>query len=137
VGNDQVNTPWLDEGLAEYSMAIYYGQVYGQARVNTLINQRWLVPYQVAVENDYDAVVNQPSSAFSWDYQVIVYGKAALFFNALHRQLGDETFQRVLGEYLDRYRWRIATPDGFLSVAESVSGRDLDGLYNQWILGKQ
>jgi hypothetical protein len=137
VGNDQVNTPWLDEGLAEYSMAIYYGQVYGQARVNTLINQRWLVPYQVAVENEYDAVVNQPSSAFSWDYQVIVYGKAALFFNALHQELGDETFERVLHEYLDRYRWRIATPDGFLSVAESVSGQDLDRLYNEWILGKQ
>jgi hypothetical protein len=137
VGNDQVNTPWLDEGLAEYSMAIYYGQVYGQARVNTLINQRWLVPYQVAVENEYDAVVNQPSSAFSWEYQVIVYGKAALFFNALHQELGDETFERVLREYVDRYRWRIATPDSFLSVAESVSGQDLDGLYNEWILGKK
>jgi hypothetical protein len=138
VGNDQVNTPWLDEGLAEYSMAIYYGQVYGQARVNTLINQRWLVPYQVAVENEYDAVVNQPSTAFfPWQYEVIVYGKAALFFNALRQELGDEIFERVLREYLDRYRWRIATPDDFLTVAESVSGQDLDGLYNQWILGKQ
>jgi hypothetical protein len=137
VGNDQVNTPWLDEGLAEYSMATYYRQVYGESRANTLINQRWLVPYQTAVENGFDAVVNQPSAAFGPEYEVIVYAKAAMFFNALRQQLGDRVYQAVLQEYVDRYRWRIATPDDFLAVAESVSGRDLDTLYNRWILSKQ
>ncbi len=137
VGNDQVNTPWLDEGLAEYSMAIYYLQVFGEAHANTLVNQRWLVPYQIAVEDGYDAVVNQPYSAFGWEYEVIVYEKAALFFDALHQELGDETFRAVLQEYVDQYRWRVATPDDFLRVAESVSGRDLDALYSRWILSKQ
>jgi aminopeptidase N len=137
VGNDQINTPWLDEGLAEYSMAIYYEQVFGEAHMNTLVNQRWLVPYQVAVDNEYDAIVNQPSSAFSWEYEVIVYGKAALFFHYLREELGAETFKSVLYEYATRYRWRVATPDDLLLVAESISGQDLDGLYNRWILSKQ
>ncbi|MBN1660148.1 MAG: M1 family metallopeptidase [Anaerolineae bacterium] len=137
VGNDQVNTPWLDEGLAEYSMAIYYGQAEGEARANTLVNQRWLVPYQVAVENGYDRVVNQPSSAFSWEYEVIVYAKAALFFHALHDELGDDLFFMVLRTYVDRYRWKVARPEDFLAVAESVSGRDLDELYSRWILTAQ
>jgi hypothetical protein len=137
VGNDQVNTPWLDEGLAEYSMAIYYRQAYGEERANTLVNQRWLVPYQVAIENEYDAVVDQPSAAFTWEYEVIVYGKAALFFDAMHRELGDETFRLVLHAYADRYRWKIATPEDLMEVAGSVSGQDLDGLYDRWILSKQ
>jgi aminopeptidase N len=137
VGSDQVNTPWLDEGLAEYSMSIYYRQAFGEERASTLVNQRWLLPYQVAVENEYDAVVNQPSSAFTWEYEVIVYAKAALFFNALHLEVGDETFKAIMHEYVSQFRWGIATPDGFLAVAESVSGRDLDALYNHWILGKQ
>jgi hypothetical protein len=137
VGNDQVNTPWLDEGLAEYSMSFYYRQVFGEARANTLVNQRWLVPYQVAVENEYDAVVNQPSSAFSWEYEVIVYAKAALFFNALREELGDETFKAVLQEYVRQFRWKIATPDDLISVAESISGHNLDALYSRWILSKQ
>jgi aminopeptidase N len=137
VGNDQINTPWLDEGLAEYSMATYYRQVYGEARANTLINQRWLVPYQLVVENDFDAAVNQPAAAFGEEYEVIVYAKAALFFNALRQELGDETYRAVLREYVEQYRWRVATPDDFLSVAESVAGRDLDGLYSQWILSEQ
>jgi hypothetical protein len=137
VGNDQVNTPWLDEGLAEYSMAIHNRRVYGDERAGALINQRFLVPYQLAVENGYDAIVNQPSAAFSWEYEVIVYEKAALFFHALYQELGDETFEAVLRAYAEGYRWRIATPDDFLRVAESVSGRDLDHLYNQWILTAQ
>jgi aminopeptidase N len=136
VGNDQVNTPWLDEGLAEYSMAIYYRTVFGEARANTLVNQRWLVPYQVAVENDYDAVVNQPSSAFAWEYEVIVYAKAALFFDAMQREVGDAVFREVLRTYVERYRWRWARPDDLLRVAKDVSGKDLDSLYNRWILAE-
>jgi hypothetical protein len=137
VGNDQVNTPWLDEGLAEYSMATYYGVVYGESQANTLINQRWLVPYQTAVENHFDAIVNRPSAAFGSEYEIMVYAKAALFFDALRRQVGDDVFYSVLRTYLNRYRWRIATPDDLLAVAEAVSGQDLNPLYTRWILSKQ
>jgi aminopeptidase N len=137
VGNDQINTPWLDEGLAEYSTATYYSQVYGEARANTLVNQRWLVPYQLAVDEGRDAVVNQPSAAFGPEYEIVVYGKAALFFDALRQQLGDALYRSVLQAYVERFRWRIATPDDFLGVAEEVSGQDLDGLYSRWILSKQ
>jgi aminopeptidase N len=137
VGNDQINTPWLDEGLAEYSMAVYYQQIFGEARANTMVNQRWLVSYQWAVDNEFDTVVNQPASAFSWDYEMIVYAKAALFFHALHQKLGDAMFRAVLHEYVKQFRWKTATPDDFIRVAESVSGQDLDPLYSQWILSKQ
>lgn len=137
VGNDQVNTPWLDEGLAEYSTVTYYRDVYGQARANTLINQRWLVPYQAAVEEGYDRVVNQPSAAFGPEYEVMVYSKAALFFDALRQRLGDDVYQAVIHEYLNRYRWRISTPDDLLRVIASVSGQDVESLYSRWILSQQ
>lgn len=137
VGNDQVNTPWLDEGLAEYSTATYYAAVYGQARANTLINQRWLVPYLTAVDEGRDRVVNRPSSAFGPEYEAIVYGKAALFFDALRQELGTEGYLSVLRAYVEGYRWRIATPGDLLNVAEEVSGQELDRLYNHWILSSQ
>ena len=137
VGNDQVNTPWLDEGLAEYSMAVYYDRVFGEARANTLVNQRWLVPYQAAMENGYDNVVNQPSAAFGPEYEVIIYAKAALFFDALRQAIGDESYETLLREYVNRYRWRIATPNDLLDLAESISGQELDGLYSRWILSKE
>jgi aminopeptidase N len=43
----------------------------------------------------------------------------------------------VLRAYVERYRWGIATPDDFLETAEETSGRDLDPLYNTWILSSQ
>jgi aminopeptidase N len=137
VGSDQVNTPWLDEGLTEYSVATYYAQVYSQARANTLINQRWLVPYQALVEKGLDTAVDQPSSAFGPEYEVMVYAKAALFFDAVRREVGDENYDAILREYLAQFRWGIATPDDFVRVAESVSGQELDGVYDRWILSSR
>jgi len=137
VGSNQVNTPWLDEGLAEHSTASYYREVYGEGWATTLSNQRWLEPYQTAIDNGYDAVVNQPASAFGGEYEVMVYGKAALFFDSVRDHLGDETYHAALREYTRRFQWRIATPEDLLQVFESVSGQELDGLYQRWILSKQ
>ena len=84
--------------------------------------------------------VYQAMTGISRDYRgrgLSRWLKAALFFNALHQDVGDDTFKAILREYVNRFRWGIATPDGFLEVAESVSGRDLDPLFNRWILGKQ
>jgi hypothetical protein len=136
VGSDQLSNPWLDEGLAEHSTATYYRRVYGAAPANALINQRWQAPYQAAVDSGRDAVVNQPSSAFGQAYEVTVYAKAALFFEALRQDLGDKLFQAVVRSYLVRYRWRIAAPSDFLNVAQEVSGRTLGELYHHWILTK-
>ena len=136
VGNDPVNFPWLDEGLAEYSTYAYYEAIYGTLAAEALWERRWRAPYQYAVEQGLDAVVNQPSSAFKvTNYETMVYAKAALFFDAVRREVGDdETYYRLLRGYLDRYRYGVATPADFLAAAEDVSGRDLSELYQQWIL---
>jgi len=57
--------------------------------------------------------------------------------SALHRELGDPVFRAVLRTYLERFRWRVADPAGFMAVAEQLSGKDLNALYHQWILSKQ
>lgn len=135
VGNDSVNYPWLDEGLAEYCTYTYEQARYGADAAEALLDWRWRNPYQYAVERELDAVVNQPSSAFSVaNYETMIYAKAALFFDAVRREVGDETYYRLLQEYLDRYRWGVATPADFLAVAEEVSGQELGALYQQWIL---
>ena len=67
----------------------------------------------------------------------MVYGKAALVFDALRKELGAETFKAFLQAYVDEFRWRIAKPDDLLRVAENVHGQDLDALYTRWILSKQ
>jgi len=48
--------------------------------------------------------------------------------------VGDEAFFAILRTYFQRYRYGIATPQGFLTVANEVSGQDITPLYEQWIL---
>jgi len=135
VGNDQVNAAWLDEGLAEHSTYAYYEAVYGNDDAEWIWDQRWRAPYQYAVEQGLDTVVSQPLSGFTViNYETMTYAKAALFFDSVRRQVGDETYYRLLREYLARNRWGLAEPADFLTVAEEVSGQSLGELYRQWIL---
>jgi hypothetical protein len=138
VGNDPVNFAWLDEGLAEFSTYTYYRARYGEPEAEARVELRWRIPYQYAVDQGLDTVVNQPLSDFlPSNYETMAYAKGALFFDAVRREVEDETYYRLLREYLDRYRYAIATPADFLAVAEEVSGRDLGELYTEWILTAQ
>jgi len=130
-----VDEPWLDEALTNYSTLIYIEDVHGQQEAQSVLVDYFESTYQQIVEEGRDAAVAQPVAAFSKeDYGPIVYGKGPLFFHALRRKLGDETYFAVMREYLRQHKYQIATPESFMRVAESVSGRDLDALYKQWLL---
>jgi len=135
VGSDAVNHPWLDEGLTEYSVYVYNQMIHSQTAADELLEDRWLIPYQVAVSKGLDAAADQSSLAFSEEnYEYIVYAKGALFFHALHRAVGDQVYLAIMREYLQQYRYGIATPADFLRLAEAVSGQDLAPIYQEWVL---
>jgi aminopeptidase N len=79
-------------------------------------------------------VVDRPASAFDpVSYELLVYAKAALFFNALREELGEETYRQVLQTYYAENRYRIASPATFLATAERVSGQNLNPLAEKWL----
>ena len=67
------------------------------------------------------------------DYAAIVYGKGALFFDALRQKLGDETFFKFLHIYYDRYRYGFADSAGFEATAEETCACDLKPLFDEWV----
>jgi hypothetical protein len=136
VGSDQPESPWLDEGLAEFSMYYYYLDRYGAPTAQHLREVRWEFPVDRAKAQGVDAPIGQPVTAYTDNYETIVYGKGALFFLALRDQIGADAFQKLLRTYLERYRWKIASPADFQAVAEEVSGQDLSALFQQWVSGK-
>jgi len=135
VGNDQVNVPWLDESLTNFSTVYYYEHAYGRARADLAFESFIESRYRRAKDEGRDGVVYQPVEAFSpQDYGPIVYGKGAVFFYELREKLGDAVFLDVLRAYLQDRKYKLSTPDDFLRVAEAVSGQELDGFYEEWIL---
>jgi hypothetical protein len=134
VGNDPLAHPWLDEGPAEYAAFDYYRDVYGQAAAEALLSTRWRTPYAVAAGNGIDGPIDQAADAMSEaNYELLAYAKAALFFDALRGWLGDEMYGQVMRAYVEAYRWRIATPQHFLGLAQSLSGVNLNSLAEQWL----
>ena len=135
LGNDQVDEPWLDEGLASYSAVLYYQETEQEEAGEELL-EFYRSNYQAAVDQGKDAPTNLPVAAYSPEnYSRIVYSKGALFFDALRQEVGEEAFWRILQAYYQRFLYGTATGEGFLALAEEVSGQELDALYQAWVLG--
>ncbi len=133
VGNDQVNYPWVDEALAQYS-TLLYENTRGTASAANILRNVFQAPYHRAKNEGRDLPVNQPVSAFTEsDYGAIVYGKAPLFYDALRKQMGEEKFRNFLKTYFERYKYKIAFPDDILKTAEEVCRCTLQAEYQQWI----
>ena len=47
--------------------------------------------------------------------------------------VGEETFLQILREFYNKYKFSTATFDDFASVAEEVSGQDLDWFFDEWV----
>jgi hypothetical protein len=134
VGNDQVNSPWLDEALAQYATYLYYGARYGQSGYDGFeksLQDRW----------ERVGLADKPIGLPVGDYQdkeygAIVYGRGPLFLLALRDEIGDEEMAELLKQHYAENRWDIATTEGFQALAEEVSGKDLDALFNEWVTAK-
>jgi hypothetical protein len=134
VGNDQLNDPWLDEALAQYSTYLYYLDIYGEPGAEGFTNalkERW------ARVNYADKPIGLPVGDYSGrEYGAIVYGRGPLFLLALRDQIGEAKMKEFLQRYYAEYQWGIATPTEFQALAEKVSGQNLDALFAEWVYPK-
>jgi hypothetical protein len=137
VGSDQTLHPWQDEGLAEWSMYAYYLARYGILTAERLRADRWQAPIRYAIQTGTDRPIGLSVQNYGQaDYERSIYAKGALFFATLRDEIGEELFRKLLRTYLERYRWRIATPADLIALTNEVSGRDLTGMFSRWLEGK-
>ncbi len=137
VGNDQIDDPWLDEALTQYSTLLYYEWAYGKERADAILESEFQRTYESLLWRGRDMPAGlhaeaYPSSLY-WD---VVYDKGALYFHNLRETVGDDAFFTILQTYFQRYRYEIATPEDFLAVVEDVTGDAQRDLYNEWIVGE-
>ncbi len=135
VHNDPVNTPWLDEAPAEYSVKLYFEKLYGGAEASLLQAQRWQTPFDLLVAQDEDGLLNQPVDSFdnSSQYETLVYGKGALLYDRIHTVLGDRRFKRFLDDYLEAHRWGLVTTDDWRAAIAALQLPELDALFQDWV----
>jgi len=132
IGDDQLLEPWLDEAAASYTEVLYDEKVNGpNAAAADLRDFRHYLDF--ASDPDLPIGRSVKSYASGGDYAAIVYGKGALFFDALRQELGDETFFAFLHNYYTKYRYGFATAADFQAVAEETCSCDLKALFDLWV----
>ncbi|RPJ44837.1 MAG: T9SS C-terminal target domain-containing protein, partial [Candidatus Latescibacterota bacterium] len=119
---------WLNEGFATYSEALWSEHKYGVGQYRTdMKNTRYFGPGTIYVQDpaDFNAIFSVGLS----------YNKANWVLHMLRHVVGDSVFFDILAA------WRAyapalygnATTEDFRLVCETVSGRDLEAFFHQWI----
>ncbi|MCS7011852.1 MAG: M1 family metallopeptidase [Anaerolineales bacterium] len=132
VGNDTQDEPWLDEAAAQFATWQYFYDRYGEEAAEAI---RLLdFELRMATASEPSIPIGLPVAAYTnEDYAAIVYGRGPLFFLALREQMGEETFDRFLRQYVATYAWRTARAQDFHALAETVCACDLDSLFAEWV----
>lgn len=118
---------WLNEGFATYAQWLWEEHDGGPTA-------------QEAFEDTY----RTPESANIWGpppgdpsarglFAGSVYVRGAMTVHALRLTIGDEAFFRLLPEWTSTRRGASATTAEFIELAERVSGKQLDELFEAWL----
>ncbi len=66
-----------------------------------------------------------------------VYGRGGLTLYAVRVEVGVDVFDEIVTTYFERFNGKSVTTDDFVGVAEDVSGRQLDGLFTDWLVKRE
>jgi aminopeptidase N len=61
------------------------------------------------------------------------YQKGGWVLHMLRNDVGDTVFRRIIQQYYRQYKGGNADTRDFEKVAETVSGKDLKGFFDQWL----
>lgn len=143
VGSNQVTCAWQDEGLAEYSTALFFEQntQYGRSSESFMNLQR--EAYRVFTDV-YEQIVGKVNtsmtrSTFEYgselEYVTMTYNKGCILFHEVRNAVGLEKFLKGCRKYYERYLYRNATPAQLIGAMEAGSGVKLNALFESFLDG--
>ncbi|GAA5072509.1 aminopeptidase N [Thermocatellispora tengchongensis] len=117
---------WLNEGFATYAEWLWSehkGKGTAEAMFKTYYNSKddpmWAYPPGKARPDDL--------------FNNSVYTRGGLTLHALRQRIGDPAFFKLLRDWAQENKYGNATTDQFIAMAEKVSGKDLDKLFQAWL----
>lgn len=145
LANDETAHAWLDEGFTTWQTRRYLRNRYGEdGKKDDWSLWKRLTPHETlggrVRRQDVDLYrrgrlepVDTHSHDFEKEYGRMVYGRASLFLEHLSAYLGQETFDRGLKLYYERWKLDHVTEDRFRRALEDASGVPLKSVFQQWL----
>jgi aminopeptidase N len=119
---------WLNEGFATYAEWLWSGHE-GSGTPRRTFEAIWR-----AIPSDstfWRVVIGDPGVDHLFDGAVYVRG--AMTLQALRNRVGDDAFWSTLHLWTEQHAFGTGTTDGFIALAEQVSGQDLSDLFDVWL----
>ena len=136
VGNDEYLSPWLDEGLAEYSVACYYrARGYDAVAREMIRDAEDAYSIRLALKGSEGVRFDLPLPMLSDGYYDRVYAGGLLLFHALSERFGEDRFHAALRDFSDSYAGKIASPDTLIRSLTHSLGEDPSALFRVWLTG--
>ena len=123
---------WLNEGFATYSSGLWIEHTAGRAALD-----EWIKSIYDSVVANRDHFIPPGEPTHNQLFNGGVYFRGALTLHALRLEVGDEAFFEILRTYHEQYKDGNATTDDFIGVAETVSSKDLQELFDNWLYSEE
>ncbi|MBI5074932.1 MAG: ChaN family lipoprotein [Nitrospirae bacterium] len=121
------------EGLTTYLADYQYEEMKGKG---TEYRKQILANYQSSITPEKDLALKDFISRTDKATASLGYGKTAMVFHALKGSLGQDHFRSALKEFYEKNRFRPASWQDLQKAFETVSAKNLDWFFQQWVEGK-
>jgi len=145
LANDERAEAWLDEGFTQYQTFWYEEKHFGPYG-----RKKEKIPFPMSLfptekmweglagsiidlkRRGFDERISTPAHELE-NYTLMSYVKAPLFLRALKFRVGEETFEKILKTYYERWKFKHVDEESFKSICEELSSLDLDEFFRQWL----
>lgn len=143
VGNNEIEYGFLDEGLAEYSVILFYERFseYGLSRENMIKSAEQTYKVFCTVSDKLfgkvDTKMLRSLKDFNSEYEYVnmAYIKPCIMYDNLRKTIGEKRFFSGLKKYYFEYIYKNATPDDLVGCFEKI-GAGTNGFFDSFFNGK-
>ena len=145
VGNNQIRTAWIDEGLAEYCTAVFFEThpQYGKTLAGIATQNKNSIAMFEGIMDEYGVRYTRQMIQSSYDYRmpteytINTYARGMLLFYAISEKVGYDNLNQALAKYAANNCYHFATIYTLTHTLEDELGYDLVNFMNNYLAGRQ
>ncbi len=144
VGNNEYEDSWIDEGLTEFSTALFfeqnreYGLDYDIIMENATDAYKNFVSIFTNINGDVDESMERNLSQFNTEPEYVncVYTKGMLLFDNLRQSMSEKKFFNCLRNYYKDYKFKNSSSEKLIESFCHSANSNLESYFAAWLSGE-
>lgn len=144
VGSNEFEQPWVDEGLTEFSTALFfeenpkYGLEYDTIMENATNTYKNFVRIFSDIYGELDESMNRNLHEYPTEPEYVncTYTKGMLLFDSLRQSMSDRKFFGCLKDYYKNFSLQNSSAEKLILSFSKSSHTNLESFFNSWLDGE-